>query len=184
MPDICVGDFDSVSPDSLRAARDGGAEIVTYPADKDASDLDLALDIALERRFGPVTITAAFSGRLDHTLASLGTLLRGSRAEARVVEPHVTIHAIDAEAHPTLLLHLSLGTEFSVFAADPEAALTVTGARYELHEDHLAPWSSRGLSNVSLAPDVSFTTTAGRCLVIVNASEYTWGGTEPEPEDR
>ena len=49
MPDLCVGDFDSVSAESLRVAEARGVTVERHPSEKDASDLDLALD-AVRRR--------------------------------------------------------------------------------------------------------------------------------------
>ena len=45
-PDVVVGDLDSVSADGLAWADALGADIQRHPADKDATDLELALDVA------------------------------------------------------------------------------------------------------------------------------------------
>ncbi len=45
--DLVVGDLDSVDPDDARRARrPAGAVVEQHPADKDATDLELALDAA------------------------------------------------------------------------------------------------------------------------------------------
>src|SRR4051794_14608128 len=54
-PDVVVGDLDSVTPTDLDRARDLGARIEQYPSDKDATDLELALDLV--RGLGATTVT-------------------------------------------------------------------------------------------------------------------------------
>src|SRR5262245_31346085 len=44
---VAVGDFDSASPDAVEAAEAAGVRIDRYPAEKDATDLELALDVAI-----------------------------------------------------------------------------------------------------------------------------------------
>ena len=45
-----VGDFDSVTADGLGAAQAAGATIERFPVDKDATDLELAIERAVARR--------------------------------------------------------------------------------------------------------------------------------------
>ena len=71
-PDIVLGDFDSLDPATLERLRSDGASILAFPADKDQTDLEIAFDVARERRATTVTLTAASTGRLDHTLGALG----------------------------------------------------------------------------------------------------------------
>jgi len=47
---IAVGDFDSASPEAVAAAEASGTRIERHSTEKDATDLELALDAALELR--------------------------------------------------------------------------------------------------------------------------------------
>jgi thiamine pyrophosphokinase len=74
--DVAVGDFDSTLPATVDRAAAGGTELRKVPADKDATDAELALDVALERGADELTFVMSSQGRADHaiTLAlSLGT---------------------------------------------------------------------------------------------------------------
>ena len=77
--DLAVGDFDSVSASGLAAA--GAVE--RQQAEKDATDLELALDAALRHGASRVLVLASATGRLDHLLGSL--LLLASSASSRSV---------------------------------------------------------------------------------------------------
>ena len=69
-PSLLVGDFDSLGalPES------GGTEILRVPAEKDDTDTQLAVRIALERGATELCIIGGMSGRVDHTLSSLAVL--------------------------------------------------------------------------------------------------------------
>ena len=43
---VATGDFDSASPEAVAAAEASGVRIERHPAEKDATDLELALDTA------------------------------------------------------------------------------------------------------------------------------------------
>lgn len=67
-PDLAIGDFDSLG------YVPGGAEVLAFPPEKDASDMELALGEAVARGADAVEVYGALGGRLDHTLANLQLL--------------------------------------------------------------------------------------------------------------
>jgi thiamine pyrophosphokinase len=166
VPDVCVGDFDSVDEARLEEARSAGARIVRYPAEKDASDLDLALEEARAIGAGRVTFTAAYSARIDHTLAALGTLLRSADLRGTADEPSMAMHALQAGGD-RLSLRAQPGTTISVFALGGCATVTLEGVLYPLNEHVLDPLSSFGLSNVATAREQVVTVLDGQLLVTV-----------------
>ncbi len=167
MPDLCVGDFDSVSAESLRAAEARGVTIERHPSEKDASDLDLALDAVRRRRATGLVVTAAFSGRIDHTLAALGTLSRAADLKATGLDPGLEIHPVDAVERPSVALRLPVGTTFSVMTISGHARVSITGARYPLIDADIEMYSSLGLSNIATAATQVFGVSLGSVLVIV-----------------
>jgi thiamine pyrophosphokinase len=89
-PSLVAGDFDSISQDARE--RLGAARL--FPSnDPDSNDLEKALAL-VSARFGPdaeVVLAAGGGvdgGRMDHTLANLGPLIR---------EPHARISMVDGE---------------------------------------------------------------------------------------
>ncbi len=68
--DILIGDFDSIGD----VPRDTVKDIRQVPAEKDLTDTQIALEIALEQGADEVIIVGGLGGRLDHTLANLGIL--------------------------------------------------------------------------------------------------------------
>ena len=68
--DLVVGDFDSADPAAVDAAVAGGAEVRRYPAEKDQSDLELAVRAARDGGATHVIVVGGSGGRLDHLLAN------------------------------------------------------------------------------------------------------------------
>jgi thiamine pyrophosphokinase len=68
--DIAVGDFDSFPEREIPE----GAEIIRLKPEKDITDAQAAIEIAIERGADSFVIIGGLSGRLDHTLANLSIL--------------------------------------------------------------------------------------------------------------
>lgn len=168
MPDLLVGDLDSVSPSALARAREAGVRIIVFPAEKDESDLDLALAIARDEGAGRVTFTAAFSGRIDHTLAALGTLARSADLDGEAREPLWRAYALDSRSRPSVQLHDVPGTVLSVMACHDDATVSIAGVRYPLVAHRLESLSSLGLSNIAEEDVQRIDVHEGSIVVIVN----------------
>lgn len=67
--DILVGDLDSV-----KSELPEDIELIKVPTEKDFSDLQLAINVALEKGADEIAVIGGLSGRLDHTLANLSLL--------------------------------------------------------------------------------------------------------------
>lgn len=68
--DLAVGDFDSLSQTELAAVSDYAAEIKQSPAEKDDTDLELAILNIMTRfqEFDGITILGGLGGRFDHAI--------------------------------------------------------------------------------------------------------------------
>ena len=170
MPDIVLGDFDSLSPDDLGRLSELGASIMRFPAEKDASDLELALLEARRAGAGSVVVTAAMSGRLDHTLVALGVLSGAADLKPHVVEPDLEAWVLSATGRSALQL-AGTGATFSVIPLGGPAVVSVTGAAWELSDHPLEPSASLGLSNrVSAQGQASVSVSSGIAVVIAPKS--------------
>ncbi len=126
LPSIVIGDLDSATFD-LRPLTDAGAQIIQYPRDKDETDLELALNYAVERGYREIVVIAALGDRLDQTLGNLALL-----ADPRLA---------------TFDLRLEDGTESAFFCRDQAE---VRGRRGDLVS--LIPWGgdARGVRTEGL----------------------------------
>lgn len=64
IPDLAMGDYDS-----LGYVPKNCGEVMTFPKEKDDSDLMLAIREALKRGYKNITVIGALGGRFDHTFS-------------------------------------------------------------------------------------------------------------------
>src|SRR5207244_5111418 len=69
--DLIVGDLDSADPGLVEAAIAKGTTVERHPAEKDATDLELAFDAALARGARRVVLVDGGGGGLDSLLGNL-----------------------------------------------------------------------------------------------------------------
>lgn len=143
-PELWVGDFDSV-PDNLPAHIEA-VERRRFPADKNKTDGELAIDEALAAGADELVLVGAFGGpRLDHAFLHLTLAVR-------LVEAGTSV-TLSSGAQEGIPLGLSGafdyedGTVFSIIAFDDLAGLTVSGARWPLEDFSMEFGSSRTISN-------------------------------------
>jgi thiamine pyrophosphokinase len=150
--DVAVGDFDSVSASGLEAAEQAGARVERYPAEKDATDLELALDVAFGHDPRRILVIGGDGGRLDHLFGELLVLGRDAYAgpEIDAILGGATVHVVRGER----TLAGEPGETISLFALHGPAEGVVTeGLAYPLRGETLEPGSSRGISNVFAGRD-------------------------------
>ena len=146
--ELAIGDFDSASAAALAEAAASGARVERHPEDKDATDLELALDAALELEPQPdrILVLAGVGQRLDHLLAAL--LLLGS--------PHydgVEVDAVigDARIHVIRGSRTLAGRPGELVSLLPlhgaAEGVRTEGLEYPLAGETLEAGSSRGVSN-------------------------------------
>lgn len=171
-PDLVVGDFDSAGEGAAARLEALGCEVVVYPAAKDESDLDIALAHARSRGFAQVILTAAYSERLDHSLAAIGALLRASDLRPTIEEPGFTAYLADAARSPLVEFTARPGATVSVIGLVHATGVTLSGLVYPLVDATLPLLSSLGLSNVvGPAGVVRVALAAGTVLVIASRGE-------------
>jgi thiamine pyrophosphokinase len=144
---VAVGDFDSASPESVVAAEAAGTRIVRHAAEKDETDLELALDTAHAMRPERILVVAGQGGRLDHELAALLLLASPRYADVRVdaLVGATSVHVIHGER----ALDGTPGELVTLLPVHgPAVGVTTQGLAYPLRGETLAPGSSRGVSNV------------------------------------
>jgi len=78
VPEVIVGDMDSLEGEVKQYFEERGTRVIAYPATKDQTDTQLALEYAFSLTPDTVDIYAATGGRLDHTLANISLLVSGA----------------------------------------------------------------------------------------------------------
>ena len=125
--DILVGDFDSLGSVPVSVG-----EVIQVPAEKNSTDTQLAVDIAIERGANEIIIVGSTSGRVDHALSTLAILelLWDKRIPAIVVNGQNRVRFIRDSG--TILIR-SAYKYFSIVTLDKIAKkVSIDGAKYPL----------------------------------------------------
>jgi thiamine pyrophosphokinase len=172
---VAVGDFDSASPEAVAAAEEAGARVERHPAAKDATDLELALDVALGLGAERILVLAGVGERLDHLLSAL-LLIAAPRYAGVEIDARIgrsLTHVVRDER----TLRGTVGEVVSLVPVHGSAAgVRTEGLVYPLHGETLEPGSTRGVSNELAAPTARVTVESGTLL----AMRPDFGGEEPK----
>jgi thiamine pyrophosphokinase len=153
-PDLLVGDLDSITANGLAWAEDH-IEIERHPADKDATDTELALRAAIQ--LAPRRITLLGGGdRLDHTIAAIGALGAPALAAIDRLDAWWDDQHLEVLHGPrSLALQLEPDSTLSLLAlGGPCTGVCIEGTRWTLEDTELPPGNGRGVSNLARSPTV------------------------------
>ena len=176
-PHLVVGDLDSLSVSQRETLTLHGVRCIQHPAQKDETDLELALLQAVVQGATQIVVLTALGGRTDQFLANLLLLtlpaLRGVRCWiVDGVEQVFLVRGraeISGQAGDVLSL-LPLG-------GDCEGVWT-EGLAYPLRGEGLRFGPARGVSNVLLAPRATVTVERGTLLAVLRSQRVVmqWPG--------
>lgn len=164
-PQVIIGDLDSITAEAKMMAKQQGAGIMGYPRDKNETDLELALEYAIQQGCTSIRIIAALGGRLDQTLGNLALLtdpawqyldirLDDGVEEAWFIRKHATIHG-------------TAGDTVSLLPWGCTAVgVTTTGLKWALNGETLHPHKTRGISNEILAGTATVSIGSGLLLCV------------------
>lgn len=142
-PQIVLGDFDSLGEPDVPH----GTELLRVPAEKDYTDTQMAVKVALERGADEIVIVGGLEGRLDHTLSSLAIL---EDLDARHVHALITSGTNRARflRNNSTLIPRGQFRYLSLIAADPKVkGVTVDGCKYPLKNAKLSRLDQYAVSN-------------------------------------
>lgn len=166
-PNAVVGDFDSLTTEEAQALEAEGIEAHRSPAEKDQSDLELAIDVARTWQAQEIVLLGALEGRVDHLLFNLVSGLEYAHKlslKARVVSS--TAEAFLVYDHAEIVGRP--GRTCSLFSLEPETkGIILEGFKFPLFEESLFRYRSRGLSNVIQSDRAMIRLGAGLLLCIV-----------------
>lgn len=147
--ELWVGDFDSAGPELI--ARNADVERRTYPAAKDKTDGEIAVEEAVRRGAREMILVGGLGGQSDHALAHIMLGLRLERDGIPVV-----ITSGEEEAYPLLpglrKIDLPAPCRISIVALADLAGLFLAGVEWPLDDRAVALGSSLTLSNIVTGP--------------------------------
>lgn len=142
-PSILLGDFDSLGEPDV----DDDVRVVRLPAEKDVTDTQAAVDLALEEGAREIVIIGGLSGRLDHTLSVLAILEKLDAMHVHALATNGQNRARFLRNNSTLIAR-SRFRYLSLIAADPVVkGVTLEGCKYPLKKARLSRTHQYAVSN-------------------------------------
>ena len=144
-PAVVVGDYDSLG----RVPEQGpNVEVITVPAEKDETDTQLAIRLALSRGADDVHVIGGLGGRLDHTLSNLAILEALAQKKVRCVieDGQNRVRLLQSDS---TILPRSGYTYVSLLALDPIVkGVEIEGVKYPLKNAKLSRTFQIGRAHV------------------------------------
>lgn len=166
-PELIVGDLDSLPPDVVARMDAAGVTIHRHPADKDQTDLELALELAAAEAPDEILLVTALGGRLDQMLANVLLLTRPALAGPRLSLIEGLQQATILRENQRLTLAGRPGDTLSVVPLTPEVSnVTLRGVKWPLTEASLSLGSTWSISNQFEADQASIEIGHGTALVV------------------
>ncbi len=161
LPHIFVGDMDSFDDESTIKS----SEIFRLSPEKDMTDTEQAVEIAISRGAKEILILGALGGRIDHTLANIQLLKFGLDRGAQVylADKNQFITLTDN----SMKICKKEGCCLSLIPLTPCHGVTLTGVYYPLSNASLSLGNSLGVSNEFTEEIVSLSVASGQLLVMV-----------------
>jgi thiamine pyrophosphokinase len=166
-PERVIGDLDSIDLEEAIWLEKEGVTLEKYPVDKDETDLELAINRALEEGFSQLRIAGGLGGRLDQTLGNLFLLSR-----ADLIDREVFLEDGREEVFLIRQKAVITGKKGDIVSLLPlggsARGVTTDGLKYPLRNETLYPERTRGISNVLVGERAEITLAEG-CLICIHS---------------
>ena len=165
--DFVVGDFDSVDASALARATSAHTQAIRHSADKDFTDLESALLLAVDKNSQHIIIVTAGGGRLDHQFGFVAAMfnpkLRNCKVEA--LGRDTRLFALQGPATCDIATQIGDTVALQSFSNKSEK-ISTSGLQWQLTNESLNNFETRGVSNIATKEHVSVSVELGQLLVI------------------
>ena len=160
-PTHLIGDYDSMKmPDA--------PDIIKLPMEKDMTDTEAAVDLAVSLGFDHITILGGLGGRFDHTMGNLGVLAKycGKTHYLALIDGQNYVRMVNPgryEMPKNPYKYLGI-ISYGDFAEN----VTLCGVKYPLEDHFLTHETSLGVSNEIISEVAKISFTSGKLLIILS----------------
>ena len=166
IPVYVVGDFDSLNAQLLEQLRARGSQIISAAVEKDETDTELAVQLAIERGATSITLLGALGGdRFDHTIANVLLLAGFDKVPIQIIDGPSTCWLLRGPGHTTI--KGQPGDLLSLLPLTSDASgIHTSGLYYPLNGETLRFGKPRGVSNKLTGEQAEVSLESGMLLVI------------------
>jgi thiamine pyrophosphokinase len=161
--DVLVGDMDSIATEVIP----GHVIVERHSPDKDATDLELALEKVIAERPGRVVVVGGAGGRFDHELATAGLLCSARWGLVEEID-WVTERGWSHVIWNRRIIHGDVGALISLIPmGGPAVGVNTKGLRWDLTQATMNPGTTWGVSNEFSGPVADIRLAEGCLLAVI-----------------
>lgn len=168
MPDVIVGDFDSVGNEALTYFQNQEQmDIHMLKAEKDDTDTEYAIRFAISKGATKITILGGIGSRMDHVLGNISLLGIGlqNKVSIEILDSHNKIRMIDSKL--SIDKDKQYGKFLSVIPISEKVkGLTISGVKYPLDNYEMSRFNTLGISNEIVDDVATISLKKGIVLVV------------------
>jgi thiamine pyrophosphokinase len=171
IPHVVIGDLDSLPKVQWDELRNQDTQIIVHPRDKDKTDLELALDYAMEKGAQDIIFFGLAGGRMDQYLANLLLLSRTKWNHARLEVWSGADKAFLLHSNDLIQFEGQSGYVVSLIPLTPLVSkVTTQGLKWPLKASDLMFGDTLSVSNEILKSPAQIQIGEG-CLLVVHHSD-------------
>ena len=168
-PSVIVGDFDSVTRETLEKYTSLGISVNQFSTKKDFTDMELGIQEAIKADVDELILLGALGGRADHMMGNIDNMVQA-------LNVGISTAIFDEKQHIYMLnrgrtFYYKKGSVVSLipFTSTVDGIVT-TNLIYPLYNESLAKGYSRGISNIFAHDMAAVDFKSGILQVVVNIS--------------
>jgi thiamine pyrophosphokinase len=161
LPNIIIGDFDSVSKETLEYFT-GKSEIINLLRQND-TDVEKCIKYAIKQKMYDIVLTGVTGDRLDHTFCNLGIVIKFfKQANLRIISENSLL----APYSGTVIINTCSGETISLYGFDSKTKILSKGLFYPLKNISLPFGIKESTSNIAVGKKVTLNISKGVVFVI------------------
>jgi thiamine pyrophosphokinase len=184
-PDVVIGDFDSLTNEELKTLKSFDTKYIRYPSEKNETDLELALEYAVEHGATEVYLLGLLGGRWDMSIANLLLLTTPKYGGIHFFIINGRDELYILRGGMELSFHGNPGNPVSVIPLSHiSSGISYQGLKWSLQNEALEFGSHRGLSNYMIANNARIRLDSGVLLITIqreNSGEIDYKNTKYAP---
>lgn len=164
IPNVIIGDLDSISQEIQNKLSTLGIEWISYPPEKDYTDSELAIKYALDKGYDTIRVFGVLGDRVDHFMGNvflIATLPGGN--DIMFIEGNEEIYFVRDHRK----IYGQSGDILSLLPVQGDCdGVTISNVKYPLNNETLRYGQTRGISNELTGSEVDLTVKKGLLMVI------------------
>jgi thiamine pyrophosphokinase len=161
LPNYIVGDFDSISKETLEHFKKDCK--IIHITRQDNTDVEKCIKLAIKLKYQEAILLGATGDRLDHSFCNIGILLK-FRDKINLKLLHH--NSIMDTAENKIMLHTVTNEIISIYGISRKTIITSTGLKYPLSKTSLPFGEKESTSNVANSDKVELLIKNGVILIV------------------